>query len=57
MDLGDLGSEVRMEFNCVVIGVMGRELIMGFLGGDVLEVFAPLRYGWFNQSSSLGYLG
>ena len=46
-----------MEFDCVVIGAMGRELIMDFLGEDLLEIFAPLRYGWFNRSCSLGYLG
>ena len=46
-----------MKFNCVIIGAMGRELIMGFLREDTLEVLTPLRYGWFNQSSGLGYLG
>ena len=57
IDLGNLGSEVGIKFDCVVVGAMGRELIMGFLREDVLEVLAPLRYGWFNRSSSLGYLG
>ena len=57
IDFGDLGSEVGTEFDCVVVGAMGRELIMGFLGEDVLEVLAPLRYGWFNRSGGLGYLG
>ena len=57
IDLGDLGSEVGMKFDCVVVGVMGRELIMGFLGEDILEVLALFRYSWFDRSSSLGYLG
>ena len=43
IDFGDLGSEVGMKFNCVVVGAMGRELIMGFLGEDILEVLTPLR--------------
>ena len=31
VDLGDLGGKVQMEFNGMIIGVMGRKLIMGFL--------------------------
>ena len=31
IDLGDLGSEVRMEFNGMIVGSMGRELVMSFL--------------------------
>ena len=48
VDLSDLRSEVRVKFNCVVIGTMGRELIMSFLEEDVLEVLAPFRYDQFN---------
>ena len=48
IDLGDLWGEVRTKFNCVIVGSMGRELIMGFLGKDILEVFTPFRYGWFD---------
>ena len=33
-----------MEFNGVVIGAMRRELIMSFLGEDILKVLAPVRY-------------
>ena len=31
IDLGDFGSEVGAEFNGVVIGMVGRELVMSFL--------------------------
>ena len=31
IDLGNLGSEVGMKFNGMVIGTMGKELIMSFL--------------------------
>ena len=37
-----------MKFDCVVIGAMGRELIMGFLREDILKVLAPFRYSWFD---------
>ena len=43
IDFGDFGSEVGTKFNCVVIGAMGRELIVGFLGEDVLKVLTPFR--------------
>ena len=29
IDFGDLGGEVRVKVNGVVIGAMGRELVMG----------------------------
>ena len=31
IDIGDLGGEVWTKINGVVIGAMGRELVMGFL--------------------------
>ena len=31
IDLGDLGSEVRAEFNGMVIEAVGRELVVSFL--------------------------
>ena len=57
IDLGNLGSEVGMKFDGVVVGAMGRELILSFFRKDILKVLAPFRYSWFDQSGSLGYLG
>ena len=31
VDFGDFGGEVRAQVNGMVIGAMGRELVMGFL--------------------------
>ena len=45
IDLGNFRSEVRMKFNGVVIGTVGRELVMGLLWKDVHKVFTPLWYG------------
>ena len=44
VDLGDLGGKVQMEFNGMIIGVMGRKLVVGFLREDIHEVVAPFRY-------------
>ena len=57
VDFGDFGGKVRMKFDDVVIETMGRELVMGLLGGDVSRVFAPFRYDWFCCLDSLHNLG
>ena len=46
-----------MKFNGVVIGAMRGKLIMGFLREDICKVRTPVRYGRFNCSGRLGYLG
>ena len=48
VDLGNFGDKVRAEFDGIIIGVMRRELVMGFLREDISEVFAPFRYDWFH---------
>ena len=57
INFGDLGGEVRVKFDGVVIGTMRRELIVGFLGENICEVFAPIRYNRFSQLGGLGDLG
>ena len=57
IDLGDLWSEVRAEFNGMVIGTMRGELVMGLLREDVLEVLAPVKYDRFSQLGGLNDLG
>ena len=44
VDFSDLRGEVWAEFNGVVIGAVWGKLVMGFLGEDIFEVFAPVRY-------------
>ena len=41
----------------MVIGTMGRELVMGFLREGIHKVFAPFRYDWFCCLGSLSDLG
>ena len=48
VDFGNFGSEVGAKFNGMVIGTMGRKLVMGLLQKDVCKVFAPFRYGQFD---------
>ena len=57
VDLGNLRGEVRAKFDGMVVGMMGRKLIMGFLREDIHKVFTPLRYDWFHRLHSLGNLG
>ena len=57
IDFGDLGSEVWVEFNGVVIGTMRGELIMGFLQEDIFKVLAPVGYNWFSRLGGLSDLG
>ena len=56
IDFGNLGDEVGAKVNGVIIGAMRGELVMGFLREDICEIFAPVRYGWFNRSCRLGNL-
>ena len=44
IDFGNFGDKIRVEFNSVVIGAMGRKMIMSFLRKDICEVFAPFGY-------------
>ena len=46
-----------MKIDGVVIGVMRRKLVMGFLQEDICKVFTPFRYNGVNQLSGLGNLG
>ena len=57
VDFSNLGNEIGAKFDGVVVGTMRGELVMGFLREDVCEVFTPIRYDWFNRTSSLGNLG
>ena len=57
INFGDPGGEVRVKVDGMVIGVMGRELVMGFLGEDICEVFAPFGYNGVNRRGGLGDLG
>ena len=57
IDFGNLGDEVGMEFNGVVIGIVRGELVMGLLREDVSEIFTPISYDRFDYSGRLGYLG
>ena len=41
VDFSDFGNKVRMEFNGVVIEMVRRKLVMGFLCENVSKVFAP----------------
>ena len=43
IDFGDFGSKIRMEFNGMVIRMMERELVVGFLREDIFEVLTPVR--------------
>ena len=57
VDLGNLGDEIWMKFDGMIIGVIRRELVMGFLKEDICEVFAPFWDDWFCQLGGLGNLG
>ena len=57
VDLGNLGDKVWTKFNGMIIGVMRRELVMGFLGEDIHKVFTPIWDDWFHQLGGLGNLG
>ena len=57
VDFGDSGDEVGVKFNGVVIGMMGRKLVMGFLREDICKVLAPFGYDWFCHLSGLSNLG
>ena len=57
VDFGNFGNKVRVKFNGVIIGMMGRKLVMCFLREDIHEVFAPFRYDWFCCLGSLSDLG
>ena len=57
VDFGNLGDEVRVKLDSVVIGAMGRELVMGFLQKDICEVSTPFRYEWLCCLGSLCDLG
>ena len=41
VDLGDLGGKGWTEFNGMIIGMMGRKLVVGFLTEDIREVITP----------------
>ena len=56
IDFGNFGDKIRAKFNGVVIGTMGRKLVMGFLREDVHKVIAPLWYNWFCHLGSLSNL-
>ena len=47
VDLGDLGGKVWMEFNGMIIEMMGRKLVVGFLREDICKVITPFWYDWF----------
>ena len=47
VDLGNFGGKVRTEFNGMIIGMMGRKLVMGFLREDIHKVVTPFQYDWF----------
>ena len=47
VDFGDLGGKVRMEFDGMIIGMMGGKLVMGFLREDICEIVTPSQYDWF----------
>ena len=57
VNFGNFGDEVRVQFNGVVIRLVKRKLIMGFLREDTHKVFAPFRYDWFCCLDSLSDLG
>ena len=47
VDFGYFRDKVRAKFDGVIIGAMGRELVMDFLREDISKVFAPFQYNWF----------
>ena len=57
VDLGNFEDKVRAEFNGMIIGVMRREMVMGFLREDICKVFTPLWDEWFHWLGGLGDLG
>ena len=57
VDLGNFRDEIGVKFNGMVIGTMGRKLIMGFLREDICKVFTPLWDDWFHHLGGLGDLG
>ena len=57
VDLGDFRDKIGMKFNGMVIGMMGRKLVMDFLGEDICKIFTPLWDDWFCQLGGLDDLG
>ena len=53
VDFCKFGNEVRVKFDGVVIGMMRRELIVGFLQKDIHKISTPFRYEWFHCLVSL----
>ena len=57
IDFSNFGGKVWMEFDGVVIGTMGRKLVMGLFREDICKVFAPFWDDWFHRLGVLGNLG
>ena len=57
VDLGNFRDKVRTEFDGMVMGTMGGELVMGFLREDICKVFTPFWNNWFCWLGVLGDLG
>ena len=56
VDLCNFGDKVGVKLDGVVIGMMGRKLVMSFLWEDVGKVFAPFRYSKFHYLDGLSNL-
>ena len=46
VDFGNLGNQVRVKFNDVIIGAMKGKLVMGLFREDICKVFTPFWDDW-----------